>query len=1440
MKKILSLLALLMLCIVGANAEKVIYEWPSDATAANSVTLAEGVTVQITGNESKNIQSANKITIGEAQYTTMKVSNGAQNTLTLPKKATGITFYSYINKASNAENLRDSYWKEVAGVTYDAETSGGLMSCYSDGDKTNPDVRSYTFEATDVITFTNAGEQVCYVMEVEYADEVEPISTNKTIGLVPGPWDVDGATFAAYAWNDEGYAWFPFVEVSGAYGTQIPDTYTSIILTRINPSGTDPEPWNNVWNQTDNIDFTVIADQTVFTITGWGDGGNSTYTAAAAAPIDIDAVKTALTDAIQKAKDLNAYANDADLATAITDAETAVAGDDAAAIVDAAKALNAAAIKAAKDVLAKAVELANTFGINTSTAQDVLDKEDATVEDLATALTTLVSTAKPAAETMLATALTFFNTFDGNAAEALETYFAAAAAALEGTDISAMITAAQNLIAEATPAAKTAMEKVMEYFEVINDEPINTDVANLKAAMEANNLQGIFAAVDQLKIDFPAAADSFIKTVEFAAAGYKDAGKTIGIEQVEAAIANAKQALNAEDASIVTVGMAIRNLILTLQTYVEANNIYTIAGTKDLTGTEEDWQVVEANNMTLVDGLYTWTAENITVTAETQPQFKVVITDIDDKQTWIPASEEGNDHNWIITPEVVGGEGVYNITITYNAKTKNIGVTGEKVVVEGIIADGTYYIKNVATQKWLAAGADWGTHAVVNETGLDYVIKLADGKYTIDSQVSNGDSSNFLNGSAADGPWNDGGAYGWTVAEVSEGVFTISTGEKFITVGENDKLTFADEATEAAQWTLQTAADRDAANLATLDAATAENGVDATFFIKGADFNRNDLRNNAWTHTRNGGNETFAGPSENRQTYGCEYWNNTFEVSQTIEDLPEGYYTFSIAGFATNGTAKLFANETEADFTNTDAGGKNFREVLDAIAAGEFTGNTTEKVAVIGGTLKIGVKRTENKAADWTTFDNARLTYWGPIPANEFKPAYEEALAAAKDALENADYAAVTGDEKTALEQAIADNTEVDETADAYKAAILALETATSAFTGAKTAYESLAAAKAAMADFDFTAYKYATAEKKTAAETTLNAEATNAADATAKADAVYAAFRQYAESSAMLEGVEGAENFTDRIVNPKAEQTIAEPWVVESQSNNGNMGILSGEPWTDGEGNSTHKYFDGYAWGESAWDATMKQDVKLPKGKYQLTVKSRGSQDLSTFQLFAGEESVDMQHINATGGLFNRGWNDASIEFEVTEAGTVTIGVKGATETVHNWMSFSDFRLVRFETYEPVYTVVGGFDGEGDKDNVLFGKQWDATLESNDMGKGEGTVYTKTFEDIELEAGTTIYYKVVEDHSWNLASWGFNGGNADYVVNEAGKYNVTFTFNPEGLLPNNFNVDCSVVPAGGGDGISSIAAEAQKGNVYNLNGQKVTKAQKGLYIVNGRKQVVR
>ena len=128
MKKKLSLLMFAFLAIMAVAAtmsltttiEKAIYYWPDDAVSANKVTLAEGVTLQITGNETKTVGNGKPIPLDGASYTSLKLSNGAQNTLTLPKAAKAITFYSYIN-IDAASSTKDSYWKEVNGVQYSTE-----------------------------------------------------------------------------------------------------------------------------------------------------------------------------------------------------------------------------------------------------------------------------------------------------------------------------------------------------------------------------------------------------------------------------------------------------------------------------------------------------------------------------------------------------------------------------------------------------------------------------------------------------------------------------------------------------------------------------------------------------------------------------------------------------------------------------------------------------------------------------------------------------------------------------------------------------------------------------------------------------------------------------------------------------------------------------------------------------------------------------------------------------------------------------------------------------------------------------------------------------------------------------------------------------------------------------------------------------------------------
>ena len=112
------------------------------------------------------------------------------------------------------------------------------------------------------------------------------------------------------------------------------------------------------------------------------------------------------------------------------------------------------------------------------------------------------------------------------------------------------------------------------------------------------------------------------------------------------------------------------------QTYWENRVLlsYHVAGTADLCGTAWD---TNANKMTMNEdtGLFEWTAKDITVSNVNVPQFKIVVNSIkeEDPVAWYP---EGD--NWFITTGVTGGEGVFDITITFDFDTKEIDVTAVK------------------------------------------------------------------------------------------------------------------------------------------------------------------------------------------------------------------------------------------------------------------------------------------------------------------------------------------------------------------------------------------------------------------------------------------------------------------------------------------------------------------------------------------------------------------------------------------------------------------------------------------------------------------------------------------------------------------------------------------------------------------------------------------
>ena len=144
------------------------------------------------------------------------------------------------------------------------------------------------------------------------------------------------------------------------------------------------------------------------------------------------------------------------------------------------------------------------------------------------------------------------------------------------------------------------------------------------------------------------------------------------------------------------------------------------------------------------------------------------------------------------------------------------------------------------------------------------------------------------------------------------------------------------------------------------------------------------------------------------------------------------------------------------------------------------------------------------------------------------------------------------------------------------------------------------------------------------------------------------------------------------------------------------------------------------------------------------------------------------------------------------------------------------------------VWTVAG--------DEGLFETAWDQLSTDNEMTKQENDIYTLVKRGRSLSA-QTYQYKVCANHTWT-ESYGadpFGIDNAILVIEKAGIYDVTFTFNQVTK-----EVSATAVPSVT-DGISQIASDIKtKKVIFNLQGQRISAPKQGVYIINGKKVVLK
>ena len=340
---------------------------------------------------------------------------------------------------------------------------------------------------------------------------------------------------------------------------------------------------------------------------------------------------------------------------------------------------------------------------------------------------------------------------------------------------------------------------------------------------------------------------------------------------------------------------------------------------------------------------------------------------------------------------------------TYELSAGN-ALVSYKAPVKPVIAEGNYYLYNVAADGFVVGANNWGTRASISKIGGIEVeaVMTPEGKYELKTASLYAGKHLGFNGYVDNGDESN-----WTITPVEgqEGVYTLtSTGTNVLFWDGGEATTTSvgamPETAENAYWKFIPVADR----LANLANATAENPIDATFLINNPEFGRATSKA-AWQ------GDDFGIGGGDHVNNNAEKWggnSQTFDVKQTVE-VPNGIYKITWNGFYrynnttdnTNDIAAaahadgsevinsfVYLNDQDYPLTSIadEAAVAAFEKMPfsqgDAAAAfGMGLYEQSAEITVEDGQLTIGVKKTEHPGCDWTVWDNFRVTYFGvPVP----------------------------------------------------------------------------------------------------------------------------------------------------------------------------------------------------------------------------------------------------------------------------------------------------------------------------------------------------------------------------------------------------------------------------------------------------------------------------
>ena len=410
---------------------------------------------------------------------------------------------------------------------------------------------------------------------------------------------------------------------------------------------------------------------------------------------------------------------------------------------------------------------------------------------------------------------------------------------------------------------------------------------------------------------------------------------------------------------------------------------------------------------------------------------KGVMPNIGDPALMVPKPFDGTNHEAFQTGEVVdkifyiNNTDATGVTLTAKSYLQDTDFTWPNgseisdhypIVIEfementgEAITNGEYYIRNIHTGEFIAAGANYGTRAIVGRTGNRITLEPTgvDNEFYIHTTLSTLGSNLYMDESEE-----------YHVPFVFNRIdgtqlYTITLNGRALTVDNNKLVQTTDINIEdsAQQWELITP--QKLIEILRKEASES-NPMDATFMIKGANFSRNDTDNNAWIINKNNKvNANIGGDGLNinelvGSNFVAEFFNSakgTFEIwtsnasqaeiSQNIDNLPNGKYKISFQGFTRNGNENFYieTNGIKTNLFDISAGGLD-EEIDGAVLSnGKYVPNNMASAAayfnrglytkeldliISDGKLNILVHKNHTTSETWMIWDNFVLTYYGP------------------------------------------------------------------------------------------------------------------------------------------------------------------------------------------------------------------------------------------------------------------------------------------------------------------------------------------------------------------------------------------------------------------------------------------------------------------------------